>query len=352
MAFKPLRSLCAAFALAAGVFSPDAQSAELIVNFNDLNFNNAGINSVGSTYASEGFLFDPHLSNSLRALGNTHSRYVGSGALYLNQPGQTTVTYNNGRTFDLTSTNLAELTAGVSTNVTLTGLTAYGETVTQTLTLAGNNPVTSQNFMINPSFKNLVSLTLDQTLPGGHQMDAFNFDVDAPTLTFNSLAVNTILGSSYTDGYLNLSTTAAGGLKTIAGTDGTTALTLADGAGTIQITRPDSGYFTLGDLDFFGIGNSELKITGHTNDGRLLDWTLLLNDGQDRSVFAPAAFDTPDWQLFSRLDISTLSGQIGIDNITSIVPEPSRAMLVLVGALALLSQRRRPEGSAPSAPAP
>ena len=145
------------------------------LDFNTLNPDDADFLFVGTTYTEDGALLEGfHTSGDIAPLftvgtGNIFIESEGSTALLLNSVGgTTTLSLDDGGTFTLESIDVDEL-MGAEGDITFTGTTSSGDTVTQTFTLDGEDGF--ETFEFGDNFTDLVSVSWDQALLSLHQFD-------------------------------------------------------------------------------------------------------------------------------------------------------------------------------------
>lgn len=158
-------------------------SAELVINFQDLESSGSGSLNHGGTYTSGEYLFssDPVFETPRFSTYETdHSRYVGSTALrefYANA--ETTLTRLDNESFSMISIALGELDVGDAADIKtieFRGEKSDSSTVTQTFNLGS---VTSgvfdlETFFFSDEFQDVVSVSWTQGV--GATGTAFQFD--------------------------------------------------------------------------------------------------------------------------------------------------------------------------------
>ncbi len=127
---------------------------------------------VGPSFSESGFTVTKTTGLDFRSPGTNSFNHTGSTSLI--DPtvnGVTTLTADNGKSFDLVSIDLGELNLNAPTDVPFTGNLAGGGTVSQTITLDGTGfPTGVETFTFDSSFKDLESVSWVQVSPH-HQFD-------------------------------------------------------------------------------------------------------------------------------------------------------------------------------------
>ena len=142
------------------------------IDFDDLNEVVTGQFVVGTTYTEDGALLSAFSESGetggFLTFSSESGFFEGSTALFLsNVEGTTTLSLEDGGAFTLESIDADEL-VGVEGDITFTGTTSGGGTVTQTFTLDGEDGFETLEF--SADFTDLVSVSWDQELPL-HQFD-------------------------------------------------------------------------------------------------------------------------------------------------------------------------------------
>ena len=192
-------------ALALGSFLATAQAGTVTLNFEDLSLPATGLGSLGVPYDSQGYTLVSTSGFSVRGPGTDSANYTpdtsqGSGVVTTSlaafAPGSMTLIRDDGAAFDLVSIDLAREfrfnTPDVGQGypqVTFTGTTAGGGTVTQTFT-ADQVDFYFRTFTFSSAFTNLLAVSWDQPpftsgtptnpAPGLHQFDNVVLSTSVP----------------------------------------------------------------------------------------------------------------------------------------------------------------------------
>jgi hypothetical protein len=192
-------------ALVLGSFLATAQAGTVTLNFEDLSLPPTGLGSLGVPYDSQGYTLVSNSGFSVRGPGTDSANYTpdtsqGSGVVTTSlaafAPGSMTLVRDDGAAFDLVSIDLAREfrfnTPDVGQGypqVTFTGTTAGGGTVTQTFT-ADQVDFYFRTFTFSSTFTNLLAVSWDQPpftsgtptnpAPGLHQFDNVVLSTSVP----------------------------------------------------------------------------------------------------------------------------------------------------------------------------
>lgn len=166
-------------ALATGMQVHALDAAAVVLDFDSLAHNDAGIADAGYRYEEDGFRLVNAGDWPFATYGTLAGDYTGSTALINdNDNGVTLLAKIGGGAFDLASIDLAELALGGSSyNVSFTGATISGGAVNQTFTLDGL--AGAETFLFDPSFTNLTSVVWVNSA-AYHQFDNINTTAAVP----------------------------------------------------------------------------------------------------------------------------------------------------------------------------
>ena len=153
-------------------------SAEIVIDFESLEREDADFQTVGSTFVEDGFLLSEGNGGELGNVGTLEPRFTGSTAVAGSNPNSLYVlTRVAGGSFGVDSIDLAgfSTTEGGTAAVTFTGILTAGGITTQTFTLNASGFV-PQTFNFDSSFDSVVGLVWLQSSPA-HQFDNIGLTV-------------------------------------------------------------------------------------------------------------------------------------------------------------------------------
>jgi fibronectin-binding autotransporter adhesin len=265
---------------------------------------------------------------------STSSAITNNGNLTVNRSNAVT----QGTDFTASAiTGTGSFTQAGSGTTTLTATNSYsgGTTVTGGRLLVNNTPTGSGSSVSSGTGAGAVTVNSGATLGGTGSINA-----GANVVTVNgTLQVGSSSSTSGTD--LDLGTTAGG--STILGTSSITSLDIWSVTSPSTITAADSDMLRLfGDVTLGGslVLNNANNYTGWAagNTFQLFDWSGLTNSS---TMGTFTTVDYSSWNLGPTLSLDTTAlYTTGIVTI-AVIPEPSRAFLMMIGFAALVSRRRR-----------
>lgn len=149
------------------------------------------------TYSEGGFDFTSSSTSGFGSWGTTSLNFAGSTGMFNDSltGSTTTMVQDSGLAFSVYGLNLSELFFfSPTSDVTFTGTTSTGGTVSQTFTLDGSFGYEVFNF--SSVFTDLVALSWDQT-SGFHQFDNIRVAVDPVPLPAGGALLLTALGAGF-----------------------------------------------------------------------------------------------------------------------------------------------------------